>query len=380
VVSFLVNNRADQRLDWGQTLEAQVTVVSSISGRPMAGIQVIWRSPELGEVTSVTNFYGVARVSFKPKIPGEVQLTATAGDALFSESVTLDFTLNEPRKIVELIEVAGTEQEPARVRVKVVSSRTGEPLPSVRVMWELNDSRLPSGVTDADGFAWLGFILSVELENTVVAMVEGGKSGWDMAVLGLNQVVVPVIDSLACDRNHSYTGYNVTARALVLDSVGGKPLQGIRVNWNFAGQELPGPTSDVSGIARITFETRDAGEFDLVASLASGLPGPQIQRISVERLPTVLLRGIYAVPAVVRVGRPSDIKVQVVKGLTTPVAGILVRWMVNGNSVKQIYSNEEGWAEFRYVSTMVGDIAIVAAVDNPEGTVTVSTTVRVTAT
>ena len=378
VVSFRVSSRADQFLDWGQTLEEQVTVVSSISGRPMAGIQVIWRSPELGERVTVTDFYGVARVRFKPRVPGEVQLTATAGDALFSESVKLPVTLNEPRQIVELLEVAGTEQQPARVRVKVVSSRTGEPLPSVSVMWELNGSRLPSGVTDGDGFAWLDFTLSVEPENTVVAMVEGGEGGWDMAVLGLKQVVVPVINSLACDRIHSFTGYNVTAEALVLDLNSGKPLQDIRINWDFAEQTLPSSNSDISGIAKRTFETRDAGEFDLVASLAFGLPDAKTQRIRVEQLPSVLLRGIYALPLNIRIGRPSDIRVQVVKELTTPVAGILVRWKVNGYEVGRNYSNEQGWAQFRYMGAVAGVVAIAATVDNPVGTVTVSTTVTVT--
>ena len=377
VVSFLVNNRADKWLDWGQTLEEQVTVVSSISGRPMAGIQVIWRSPELGERVTQTDFYGVARVRFKPRIPGDVQLTATAGDALFSESVKLPVTLNEPREIAELLEVAGTEQEPVRVRVKVVSSRTGEPLPGVSVMWELNDSRLPSGVTDGDGFAWLGFTVAAEQENTVVAMVEGGRGGWDMAVLGLNQVVVPVIESLTCDKVHSFIGDNVTAEALVLDSVNGNPLRGIRINWSFAGQALPDSTSDASGIARITFETRNVGEFDLVASLAFGLPGAKTQRIRVE-LPAVSLRGIYASPSSIRIGRPSDIFVQVVKEPTTPVAGILVKWKVNGYESGGSYSDDKGWAQFRYVGAVAGLVYVAATVEKPEGTVPVSTTVRVT--
>ncbi|MCL5227936.1 hypothetical protein [Pseudomonas nunensis] len=378
VVKFRVSSQVTQTLDWGQTLVEQVTVVSAISGKPMAGLAVTWRSPGLGEVTSVTDFYGVAKINFIPTQPGVAQLTATVGDALYSESTTLDFTLNEPRKIVELIELAATEQEPARVRIKVASSRTGEPLQGVSVMWELNGSRLPSGLTDADGFAWLDFTLVVEQENTVVAMVEGGEGGWDMALLGLDQVIVPVIDALVCDRIHSFTGYKVTARALVLESVSGKPLQGIRINWSFAGQALPVSTSGTGGIALITFETRPAGELDLVASLASGLPGSKTQRISVEPLPTVLLRGIYASPVSIRVGRPSAIRVQVVKGLTTPVEGILVRWMVNGNPREQTYTNDQGWAQFNFVGTTAGNVAIAAAVDNPVGTVTVSTTVQVT--
>jgi hypothetical protein len=232
-------------------------------------------------------------------------------------------------------------------------------------------------VTDGDGFAWLGFTVAAEQENTVVAMVEGGRGGWDMAVLGLNQVVVPVIESLTCDKVHSFIGDNVTAEALVLDSVNGNPLRGIRINWSFAGQALPDSTSDASGIARITFETRNVGEFDLVASLAFGLPGAKTQRIRVE-LPAVSLRGIYASPSSIRIGRPSDIFVQVVKEPTTPVAGILVKWKVNGYESGGSYSDDKGWAQFRYVGAVAGLVYVAATVEKPEGTVPVSTTVRVT--
>ena len=379
VLKIIASNSVKQTLDWGQELVEQVTVVSVISERPMVGVTVTWRSPDLGIVTSVTDFYGVAKISFIPTHPGPAQLTATVGAALNAESITLDFTLNEPRQIAELLEVAGTEQEPVRVRVKVVSSRTGEPLPGVSVMWELNESRLPSGVTDGDGFAWLGFTLAVEQKNTVVAMVEGGRGGWDMAVLGLNQVMVPVIESLTCDRIHSFTGYNVTAQALVLDSDSGKPLRGIRINWSFAGQALPDSTSDASGIARMTFETRDVGEFDLVASLALGLPGAKTQRVRVEQLPTVLLRDIDAKPNVIQIYKPSYISAHVVKeGGNTPVAGILVRWKVNGYEILHSYSDEQGGVQYRHAAPEPGEDVITATVDNPVGTVTVSTTVLVT--
>ncbi|QJI44573.1 hypothetical protein HKK52_27640 [Pseudomonas sp. ADAK2] len=376
VVKFKVDNHVTQTLDWGQTLFEQVTVVSSVSGKSMAGLPVTWRNSDLGTVISVTDYYGVAKISFIPTQPGPAQLTATVGDTLYSESITSGFTLNEPRKIVELINVGGTEHDSARVRVKVASSRTGEPLQDVKVMWELNGSRLPFGETDADGFAWLDFVTAAGEESVVVAMVEGGEAGWDMALLGLNLTTMPVIESLICDRTQSFTGYRVTARALVLESDSTNPLPGIEINWRFAGQALPVSTSDVSGIARITFETRDVGEFDLVASLASGLPGTQTQRISVESLPAVLLRGIYAVPAIVQVGRPSDVKIQVV-GLTAPVAGILVRWSVDGSEREQTYSNDQGWAPFRFVSSVAGTFAIAAAVENPVGTVSMSMTVRV---
>ena len=375
-VSFQVSSHAEQQLDWGQVLEEQVTVVSSISGRPMAGVEVIWRSTELGEVATVTDFYGVARIRFKPRVPGITSLTATAGDALHSESVSRDFTLNEPRKIVELMEVSGTGHEPARVRVNVASSRTGEPLQGVSVMWEFNGSRLPSSATDAQGYAWLAFNGVAESDNVVVAMVEGGLAGWDMASLGLGQVI-PVLDSLVCDRTHSFTGYQVHARLWVLDSASGKPFPGISINWRFAGQALPVSITDASGVASLTFTTATAGEFELVASLASGLPGVKIQPIRVARLPAVLLRGIYPLPAIIQPGQSSAIRVQVVKGLTTPVAGILVKWTANGAVLGQSYSNEQGWAAIDYPATQSGNVVVESAVDNPVGSVTLSTTLKV---
>ncbi|MFD2884619.1 hypothetical protein ACFS4T_27320 [Pseudomonas lini] len=50
----------------GQALEEQVTVVSAISGKPMVGWRVSWQSADLGVVTSVTNYYGVAKNTFYP--------------------------------------------------------------------------------------------------------------------------------------------------------------------------------------------------------------------------------------------------------------------------------------------------------------------------
>ncbi|KQV19416.1 hypothetical protein ASC74_21665 [Pseudomonas sp. Root329] len=375
VVSFRASGQAEQRLDWGQALEEQVTVVSSINGKPMAEIKVIWRSPELGEVTTTTNYYGVARIRFKPRVPGITPLTATAGDALYSESNALGFTLNEPRKIVELIEVAGTGQEPARVRVKIVSSRTGEPLQGVSVMWELNGSRLPSGLTDADGFAWLGFTLAANQDNVVVAMVEGGVGGWDMAPL-LYGGVVPVIESLTCDRPVTYTGYEVNAWAKVVRSPGGQPFEGIKINWSFAGRSLPDSLTDADGVASVTFMTSDTGEHDLVATQASGLPGSKIQRIMVKPLPAALLLGIYANPPLLKVGQSSVIAVRVIAGVT-PQSGRRVDWEINEKVFASTYSDVFGWAKVDYSATAVGDVIIGGVLKNPVGVSKASITLKI---
>ncbi|WP_185049468.1 hypothetical protein, partial [Pseudomonas brassicacearum] len=82
-------------LEWEQELVEQVTVVSSISGQGIAGVWVTWRNEDLGTVTSLTDFYGVATVRFKPHTPGAAVVTATVGEAAQSESVDLPYTLEE---------------------------------------------------------------------------------------------------------------------------------------------------------------------------------------------------------------------------------------------------------------------------------------------
>lgn len=380
VVSFLLGSRAERTLDWGQTLDEHVTVVSSISGRALRGITVKWKHPELGEVSSVTNYHGVARISFKPRTPGRSVLTATAGDELHSESVELVFTLNEPREIAELYEPADSRLPPDESRAhacaRVVSALTGLPLALVEVWWGVAGLVLTPSLTNAEGVADLTFTLPAAGDGVLSASVKGGFGGWEFVQMSYGGVV-PVIESLTCDRTQSYTGHTVRAEARVVDRRDGRPLPRIRFNWEFAGKPLSDSVSDNNGWATMTFVTPVVGEFDLVASLASGPPATKTQRITVEQLPTVLLRSIYAVPAVIRIGTPSDIRVQVFKGVTTPVEGILVRWMVNDNESSQSFSNEEGWARFRYIGTVVGEFNIAAAVDNPLGTVKMSLKVKV---
>lgn len=182
VVSFRVSGHAEQSLDWGQALEEQVTVVSSVSGRPMAGIEVIWRSPELGEVTTVTDFYGVARIRFKPRVPGITPLTATAGDALYSESVALSYFLAEPREIQSLSSPKpnGHPGELVSAVVNVVSARTGEPLQDVEVMWDYPDRTLAPTRTDAEGNAWVEFRMPGIRRGLLQATVPGGYAGWEV--------------------------------------------------------------------------------------------------------------------------------------------------------------------------------------------------------
>jgi hypothetical protein len=227
VVSFRVSGHAEQRLDWGQALEEQVTVVSSISGRPMVGIEVIWRSPELDERVTVTDFYGVARVRFKPQIPGVTQLTATAGDALFSESVKLPFTLNEPRKIETLVSSgpSGSPGQAFSATATVVSARTGESLADVEVMWEYSGLMLAPTMTGADGVATVRFTLSDVGDRLLVATVKGGYGGWDMAVLAIEVLSVHAsIKEVTASPNPAFTNDFISMTAVIVSTASAEPL------------------------------------------------------------------------------------------------------------------------------------------------------------
>lgn len=278
VVSFLVNNRADQRLDWGQTLEAQVTVVSSISGRPMAGIQVIWRSPELGEVTSVTNFYGVARVSFKPKIPGVTPLTATAGDTVYSESIALPFTLNEPREIESLVcaEPVGYPGDTILATATVVSARTGEPLSAVEVMWEYAGVKLTPTMSGPDGVASVSFKLSDVGEHLLVAIVKGGRGGWDMASVVIEVSSVHArIKEVTASPNPARVGEFITMTAVIVATTSAEPLPDREVYFSLNGGPYRSTKTDARGEVKQYWRPMDVEPASLYVEVRNPDEEPQ---------------------------------------------------------------------------------------------------------
>lgn len=189
VIKLILGTRAAQTLDWGDVLEEQVQVVSAISGKPMAGIAVLWRSPELGDVSALTDFYGVARVSYTPQVAGATLLTATVGEAASAQSVSLPFVLNEPRAVQSLLYdgASGYPGDSVSATATVVSALTGEPLAGVEVMWEYAGEMLAPTLTGADGIATLSFELARPGRDLLMAMVKGGEGGWDVA-----SVAVPV--------------------------------------------------------------------------------------------------------------------------------------------------------------------------------------------
>ena len=184
MLKILASQRATQTLLWGEAVSEQISVVSSVSGRPMAGLTVTWRSPELGVVTTVTNFYGVAKIRFVPTTPGAIELTATVGDAQYSESVSFAFFLDEPRQIKSLFSVDSPGQQ-VHVGATVVSALTGKPLPDVWVKWTFENVSLLQSKTNEDGIAMVIFKRPLIRQGFLQALVKGGLAGWEIQSLAV---------------------------------------------------------------------------------------------------------------------------------------------------------------------------------------------------
>jgi hypothetical protein len=227
VVKIAERSRLSQTLYWGEAVSEHITVVSAISGRPMAGMKVIWCTPDLGEVTTTTNFYGEARIRFVPKTPGAAQLTVTVGDAQYSESISLPYFLHEPRQIKELFsdDLSGYPGQAISAQALVVSANTGKPLANVEVMWEYDDKSLPATLTDADGKATVQLALGASGETALWASVKGGLAGWELETLRLTVTERPaVVKSVVASPNPAFVSDWVTMTALIVDKASGEPI------------------------------------------------------------------------------------------------------------------------------------------------------------
>lgn len=378
-----INSRM-QVIEWGSLFEAQVTVKSAFSGKPVVGVPIVWSGPDLESVSMQTNFYGVATVRFTPTIAGLGQLTATAGDDQASDSLSRFYTVNEPRQILEIggPDLIGHPGEEVSAYAIVVSGQTGKVLEGVTVDWRFKGVSLEPTVTDVDGKASIRFKLPDGVgERALIASVGGGAIGREAARLVFELLAdEPVITSLACDRPVTYPEYEVNAWSTVMSASTGKPIEGVKIKWSLAGQLLPDSVSDAEGVASVKFVTPGVGEYALVASLSSGLPGSKTQMIKVNALVNSILTGIYAFPVIIRVGQSSVISVRVSKLLIhTPQSGRRVNWSVNGEAFASTYSNDEGWTKIEYDGTEAGDIEIGGVLKNQSSTVNTSLILKVLA-
>lgn len=376
-MKIVSGERVMQTLLWEEAVSEQITVISVINDKPMANVAVTWWSQDLGEVTAITNFYGVAKVRFVPTTPGAFELTARVGDTLHSDSVSWSFYLSEPREIHELYQAPDSPQSTgtpeAYAYAKVVSALTGLPLAGVEVLWDYQGQFMQSSLTGEDGIAGFAPDFSVQEHGVLSATVKGGIAGWEVKSL-LYGGPMAAIESLTCDTSVTYVGYEVNAQAHVKNLADGAGWPGIQVKWSFAGQTLPDATADNEGIARSTFRPQQVGYFDLVASLARDLSSEKRFPITVEFLPIAALRDIRTDPQRVLVNSEVKLRVFVFSrgqgGFEMPLKGIQVQWKLNYAEIGHSLSNDQGWAEFDYkAGTAAGAFPLKATVFNTNGEV-----------
>jgi hypothetical protein len=358
VLKILANSRVQHVLEWEQELVEEVSVVSSITGKGIPGIAVTWHNAELGTLTSLTDFYGVARLRFKPQTPGAAVVTATVGDAVYSESVDLAYTLEEPREIIELYEPQGSrlppDEEEAQAIAKVVSARTGLPLAGVQVRWGFAGNALVPSVTDEEGIARLTFRYPAGVEDVLSATVRGGLGGWDMAQLGYVGVV-PEIDSLTSPDTNINLGQDATAEIRVVSRHDGRALAGVRIVWDYPQLSLPPTVTGQDGKSRIDFRPVETGQHDLKATVVLG--GSRLLEFEVfDPATRPQMFELAKLHGQIGVGGEAHMRARVTNRSFIPIQGEEVFWSFPNTEIASTRTNADGYAEVKFILPARGTI------------------------
>jgi len=180
VLTISAANRAAPTLYWGEAFVGVVSVLSSISGKPMVGVEVNYAGENGETFTGVTDYYGNSKVQFVPKVPGPSAVICSVGTGASSQSVTLPYELLEPREIASLTSpnTSGPVGTRVSAEILVVSARNGQPLQNVEVKWAFLDLVLPPSTTDGVGKAKVEFRLPNMNRALLEATVVGGLAGW----------------------------------------------------------------------------------------------------------------------------------------------------------------------------------------------------------
>jgi hypothetical protein len=351
VWKILASSSVQQVLEWGQELIEQVKVVASTTDKGVAGVLVTWRNDELGTVTSLTDFYGVATVRFKPRTPGAAVVTVTVGDVLHSESVALAFTLHEPRTISELYEPPTSRQPPdesqAHACAKVVSARTGVPLAGVQVWWEFAGRALTASMTDDEGVARLIFTYPPGVEEVLSATVRGGLGGWDMAQMGYVGIV-PMIESLTSPDTNVDLGKDAAAEIRVVSRHDGRALAGISVSWDYPKLSLPATLTGQDGRSRIDFRPIETGLHDLRATLVLG--GSQSLEFEVfDPATRPLMYELAKLHGQIGIGGQAHMRARVTNRSYVPIQGEEVIWRFRDIEIPPTRTDEQGYTEVKFI-------------------------------
>ncbi|MGY2438674.1 hypothetical protein [Pseudomonas sp. SDO52101_S400] len=284
VLKISADSHALRTLAWGETLDWAITLISAASGKPMVGWTVKWSHPDIEGETSVTDYYGVARIKFVPTTPGAALLKASVGDEQRSVWVLLPCFLNDPNEISELLITKPAEHpgELVEAQATVVSAFSSLPTEGATVMWTDHDDALPSSQTDANGKATVRFMLTGSGERALTATVESGLGGWDVKSIPMSVKVGPIIKVLNVSPPVVYSGASIRANLMVVSSDDGGGWAGLTVRGEFQNASIPFTDTDASGYSQSgNILTSGSG----IMTLSANLPGhPQFKSFEVEVL------------------------------------------------------------------------------------------------
>ncbi|MFJ2282330.1 hypothetical protein ACIOUG_14435 [Pseudomonas sp. NPDC087803] len=363
-----------QVVEWEQELVEQVTVVASTTGKGIAGVVVTWRNEDLGTVTSVTDFYGVATVRFKPQTPGAAVLTATVGDGVYSESISISYSLSVPREIVDVVVVPaqGYPTEEVEAMATVISALTGLPLAGVEVMWDLPGATIASAQSDAQGRARTTFKLPLR-SGVLEAMVRGGLGGWDSAQSWVEVTEdEPVLVELHADALSVYQGEILPVWALVEGRHSGGPFEQASVSWSLGSQIIAPSVTQVDGKAYLMAEPMVIGDITLTASILAEVESSRSLNIKVldpaSHPGHATIRDLRELKSPINTGSVAEFIGTVVSSVSgQPLPRRECYTSMNGEAFKLSYTGANGEINAGYWAHEPGVVSFKVEVRNPVG-------------
>ncbi|EJM19201.1 hypothetical protein PMI22_02971 [Pseudomonas sp. GM21] len=138
----------------GDEVEAQVTIVSSLSGLPLDDVEVMWEIDDVWLTPTSTNAEGRATVAFRVETPGEKVLTASVrgGEGGWDTALVV-FTVEGVVPVIEKLDANYVVHLDHSIyaEVLVVASNDGKGWPGITIDWTFQGATVPSTITYLTG-------------------------------------------------------------------------------------------------------------------------------------------------------------------------------------------------------------------------------------
>ena len=254
-------------VDWGATVNAEVTVTHVLTGKAMRGLPIRWELSEQESRVTSTNYRGVAQISFVPEVAGPGIVTASVAGGADSASVDFRYSMNEPCQIEDLVVdvSSGNPGQKVSAHVFVVSALSKKALSGIEVGWRQGEQILPSTFTDAQGKATIEF-WRVPGETRLIASVRSGLAGNNVKSLILSAPPDElVVAELASDKTRFWLGETMTAQARVRYERHGGVAPGVPVVWRFPTSQSRTSMTNENGLAMMQEMPAQIGLHQLAA-------------------------------------------------------------------------------------------------------------------